>query len=516
MLKKILSIALMVCASFTMSHAQNIEGVNARLDGWAGCGIPDDIGWICSTPRNFIKYPDYVQGNTIIKPYWGTKETFGSLILLKSLGPRVVAGITANNALIMSGGFYFRSFSFMNAGGDFGLTPEDMVNTSLPAYPQIGASFKITDHINIGVLGFGEGIKKKNEYKILNIETLITDSLDTAVVTIKDSVRNRSYKNFGFTIDANIGLGKIGFAPKISLSFPRIEGKDKSSKSTTITYKDTLVVGTTADTTRTIDYKSEEGQKLIAGGAVWFVGLKYPIVGGVYFIQEKFQFSKESKVLNSVTTTEGKHFKNNIVFVFLGSEMHFGDGFMFTPEIDLEFVRLNINGLKNKTALQDTVIAPDMYTLRLGIEKEIKNLKFFDCLTPRAGMVYKYAKSKVTIEDAGGNEDITFNYVETNNDKFHQNRGMKVAAGLGITKRRATIDVSADLMTWAGTIITGPKAAMVSLTVDIAQNARYKEDNNEKRVSKPPQSEPFESQAPAPQSEPDLTEPTDDFDADIE
>ncbi len=497
MSKKINFISLMICIFFTMNHAQNIEGVNARIDGMAGAGIPDDIGWCFFQPRNFIKYPDYIQGNLILKPYWGTKETFGGIIILKSLGPNVVAGISTNNNLIMGGDFYFRSISFMEASGDFAVTPEDMVNTSLPSFPQIGVNVKITDNINIGALVFGEGIRKKNDHSIID---------SSATPMIIDSVRNRKYTNLGFHIDANISLGKIGFAPRIRVGFPKISGEDKS---TTVTNE-----------THTADYSSDEGLKLMVGTVAWFVGLKYPIVGGAFFIQEKYKFEKVSSGMNLDYIQQSKAFKNNILFLFIGTEIHFGDGFMFTPELDLEFVNLHLDGLKNNTALQDSVKTFNTYTFRLGMEKKSKKLKHLDYITPRAGLVYKYAQSKSKITDALGNEDVVINIVETNNDKFYQNRGMKLAAGLGITKGRLTLDVSSDLMAWSGTIITGPKAAMLSLTVDIAKNPRYKMVNNNEPIPEPPPqndeeySEPIPE--PPPQNDEEYSEPIDDLDMDTE
>ncbi len=492
MLKKILFISLTVCVLFTMNQAQNIEGVNARLDGMAGAGIPDDIGWVCVNPRNFIKYPDYIQGNAVIKSYWGVNELFGRLIVLKSIGDRVVAGLTANNALMMSGDFYSRGIIFMEASGDFGFTSQDINYTHLPAFPQIGANIKITDDINVGALFMGEGIRQESEYSIV-------DSSVTPLVT--DSLRSRKYVNLGFAIDANIGLGKFGFAPKFLLNFPRMTGEDKMT--------------TVANETHTMDYESDAGLKLVVGTAAWFVALKYPIVGGIYYIRERYQFSKTSKGMNLDTTIQTKPFTNNIVFVFLGSEIHFGDGFMFTPELDLEFVNLHLEGLENKTAIHDSVKTYNMYTIRLGMEKKSKKLRFLDHITARAGLVYKYAQRKLKITDALGNEDITKYFVETNNDKFAQNRGTKLAAGLGITKARFTIDVSTDLMSWTGTVVTGPRAGILSLTVDIAKNPRYKMDES---VSEPPppQSEPFDSEIPASQSEQDYDEPSDDFGLDTE
>ncbi len=490
MSKKILFISLMVCAFFSANHAQNIEGVNARIDGMAGAGIPDDIGWCFFQGRNFKKYPDYIQGNAIIKPYWGTKETFGGIIVLKSLGENIVAGMSANNNLLMGGDFYFRGFSFMEASGDFGLTPEDMVNTSLPSFPQVGLSVKVADNINIGGVFFGEGIQKNTEYKIV-------DSSVTPLVT--DSIRSRKYTHLGFSLDANMMFGKIGFAPRVRLGFPKIKGEDKAT--------------TVAGETHTADYSSEDGLYMQLGTAAWFVGLKYPIVGGIYFIQQKYKFLREDNTSGVKTSLESQPFKTNVVFFFCGTEIHFGDGFMFTPELDLEFVNLHLDGLENTTSLQDSLKTYNTYTIRIGMEKRSKRLRFLDYITPRCGLVYKYGQSLLKVTDGLGMEDKTVNFVETNNDKFYQNRGMKVAAGLGITKGRLTLDVSSDLMAWSGTIITGPKAAMLSLTIDIARNSRNKADGDDEPVPEPPQMDSFESMDPPPQSE---DEPIDDFNLDEE
>jgi hypothetical protein len=169
--------------------------------------------------------------------------------------------------------------------------------------------------------------------------------------------------------------------------------------------------------------------------------------------------------------------------------MNMGDGFLFTPEYDGVFGKSTVLARKYKSAqdtgnIQDTTKIFMENDLRLGFEKKMEGIWFFDHLTPRAGIVYKWVKRKATLEDSTGKKDVELPYVETNNDKFYQNRGLKLAAGFGFTKGRATVDVSADLLNWkSGSVITGPAAAMLTVTIDIAREPREGSESKDKGKS---------------------------------
>lgn len=478
-LKKVLFVGLVVCTLFSVAHAQNLEGVNARLDALGGEGISDDIGWTYMQPRNYIKFPNYVQGNIIIKEFWGTAECFGRLFFTKSIGDRVVVGGTLNNSPIMGGDFYYRAFNFLGTD-DLILDVLSFNNYTLPSFPQIGANIKVADNINIGVLGFLERIKSDNEYKIGGV----------------DSTRTKKYTHPGFVVDANIGLGNFFLAPRFRIGFPKITGEVKSVHADKSIYNQT--------------YDSETGLYLHFGTAAGYVGLKHPIIFGYFFNRENYQFSTVEKIPGADDVTlKTMPVSDNTSVLFIGTEVHFGDGFKFVPELDVIFSRYRRNGLgdwswvsnSNDTLALDTLDARNILKFRFAVEKKIE-LSWFD-LTPRAGFVYTYVKYRQEFTDSLDNQDVIHNPTVTNQDKFGQNKGMKVTAGFGLAKRRLQLDISADLVKWdGGTVFTGPTAGMLSLTIDIAKTPRYKSNKNEDQA--PPA---FDSPAPTEEEEPESEAP---------
>lgn len=466
-------------------HAQNLEGVNARLDGMAGAGVPDDIGWCSMQPRNFIKYPDYIQGSIRVKDYWDAEETFGRIILLKSIGERAVIGLTMNNDLEIWGNFYGRGTEFLDA--EFGLNPGSYTSNSLPILPHIGASFKITDDINVGVIGFGEIIKSETEVPY-----------DLAGTKI-DSVKSRRLSNFGLSVDANIGLGKFGFAPRFTFGIPAVDGEDRR---------------TDAGVVNGFDFTSEEKLMLRFGSAAWFVGFKLPIVFGIWGKIERYQFSRTPVLAGSLVDTakvKSAFYKNNYVFGFLGTEIHMNDNFMYTPEYNFWMGKFYTTGADEQIIALDTTFRVLEHVFRQGFEGRVKGKRFFNEIAGRAGLVYKIKSFKTTYIDSNGNELYINKPIIETYDKFDGPSGMKITAGFGLTKRRVTIDVSADLIEWqdgSGSIVNGPRAAMATLTIDIARNARYKEYES----SAPPVEEP----APLPiPEEPEPTESEEPVDFDL-
>jgi hypothetical protein len=471
MFKKIIFIALMVCTLFTISHAQNLEGVNARIDAMGGEGISDDIGWTYLQPRNYIKFPNQIQGNVAIKQFWDNDvPTFRRLFFTKSIGDRVVLGGTLNNALIMTDSYYTRGFEFMKAY-DLGLDPSTLITYNLPVFPHLGANIKITDNINIGVLGFYEGAKAKREYKI-------PDSSGTAYNT--SSMREREYNNFGFVIDANIGMGKVFFCPRFRMAFPNMTGKNDS----------TSVLSAVLTERKVTDYDREYANWLQGGFAAGYVGFKYPIIGGFFFNHQKLQFNGKRTVTQNDgstvfdSTMESIPIKENVAVIFLGTEIGFGDGLRFIPEVDMIYIRASNNGLEiDDSAIvhQDTLNAFDVYKFRIGMEKIISTGRFFDEIIPRAGFVYTLSKYIRTITDKDGNTDIENNALVTNEEKFAGNRGSKITAGLGFRKGRSTLDFSADLINWGdgnSPSLTGPRAAILTFTFDIGKKKGSKKDDD--------------------------------------
>jgi len=386
-----------------------------------------------------------VQGTAIIAPYFSTNEMFGRMILLKSIGERVVVGAVANNALLMWGNFYDKANDFVNGG--FDLSTGSIKNVDLPIIPHIGGAFKITDAFTIGAMGFGEFAKSKTEM-----------NFDPAGVQI-DSLKERKFSNFGATVDATISLGKFGLAPRFTFSMPQVAGKDRHITN----------VG--------FDFASEEKLMLWFGSAAWFAGFKYPIVLGLWGKVENYQFSRApvENIGNTIKYTSPLY-KNHFVFGFCGTEIHLNDNFMMSPEYDFELAKFYITDAKDSSgmALKDTTQRFRTHTFRFGFEGKVGGKKFFDVMTGRAGLVYKVTSQQTIWMDSTGKEVFVGSPVVQTYDKYNGRNGMKLAAGFGLTKKRATLDLSADLLKWeSGSSLTGPRAAMLTVTIDIARNARY-------------------------------------------
>ena len=50
----------------------------------------------------------------------------------------------------------------------------------------------------------------------------------------------------------------------------------------------------------------------------------------------------------------------------------------------------------------------------------------------------------------------------------------KITGGFGVTKGRATFDISCDFLKWQGqSVLTGPAAAMASMTVDFSRKKEF-------------------------------------------
>ena len=105
MFKKILLCIAVLSVSFSVV-AQNIEGVNARLDAMAGSGPITDIGWTIDKPDGLYNFPNQVQGTAVLMDIPGIGVTYGSIIGIVRFSEALYAGVTLNNRNQMPGFFY--------------------------------------------------------------------------------------------------------------------------------------------------------------------------------------------------------------------------------------------------------------------------------------------------------------------------------------------------------------------------------------------------------------------------
>ncbi len=446
MLKRIVLLIVAAALSFS-TVAQNIEGVNARLDGMAGSGVADDIGWTVGNPRSLVDWPDLIQGSAIVKDIMGKGQTFGRIIAIKSIGDKICLGLTANNNKVLRTGFYGDAAAFLKASGEFEIgNPAENFQT----LPHINVGVKILDNLNLGAGFFLErsAFEKSNNDPANNIT---------------DSVNEKSIYMPGGIIDAKVKIGNVlTLVPQFKFGVPRIKGVTENKHASNL---------------NKLEYSSEAGLYLKGGLMGWTdIGNTFLILGA-WYTNETYQFKQENVLDPNAKDLIGYEYANHIIDWFIGCQPSFSDNLYLAPEYD--------GGVEiTKQTATDTMIAQDSlcrdtttyfwyHDFRFGVEKSIGNVWIFDELIPRAGLAYKIVKEKKVVTSSISKdiyEDTEVKITKTNlDDLAAKPEGLKVTAGLGLKKGRVTIDISADLLRWESTFITGPSAAMASITIDISK-----------------------------------------------
>lgn len=446
MFKKLLAIITIAGISFPIV-AQNIEGLNARIDAMGGSGVGDDIGWTVGQPRALCGYPDQIQGSAIIKNIMDKGQTFGRIIVIKSLGDYVFLGLTMNNDRMLLSRFYNTSALFLNAFGDLEI---GNINENFQTMPHINLCFKITDDYSVGA-GF---IMERTSFK-----TSILDSLN-----FKDSTNEKSITHIGGIVDAKITLGSVAIVPSIKFGFPRIKGIEEN--------KDTSNLSK-------YEWKSEKGYFLKGGSLVCTeIGNTFWICGA-WFKKEAYQFKKNDSL--------GYEYDNKVINWFIGFNPVFSDKFYLAFEYDggveiKEKTASDIVILEWDSLCNDTTGNYWYHDFRLGMERSIGNVWFFDEIIPRAGLAYKISRTTRGIINSVSDGKFTQKEVKTtktNIDPLSPTaEGLKVTAGIGLKKGRATVDISADLLRWGegSGVISGPSASMATLTIDISRKKNRQKD----------------------------------------
>lgn len=435
---KRLFVSLCIIASISTTDAQNIEGVNARLDGMGGSGLPDDIGWTIGNPRAIVSFPDIVQASAIVSEIDGSGSVFGRMVLIKAIGDHFLFGLTANNNRIIWGNFYTEAENILESGA---------YREKIVDIPHLNLCYRFNDNYALGIGVFSEMYRRNKTLK----DTTMLDSI--TVVTI-DSSRTEKMVNYGGTIDAKITAGPVTIAPIFTLGKPTvttaIESKGTNRYTHEYTFKDNLF------------YRF--------GTMVWGeIGRVWWITGG-WFRQENYQLTFDHAI------DYGEH-RDRFIDWFAGFTPAFHDNLFLGPEYDGGVAILTTEHT-HSTVPDSAFVKNDStfyywyHTFRLGMEKSLRDVWFFNILTVRAGMVYKIDKEIRYYRSTDGTvyrEREIYEIWENYYNELKENDGMKLTLGLGVTKGRATFDVSAELLEWKGAgFFSGPTASMATLTVDIS------------------------------------------------
>lgn len=459
MFKKLLAIITIAGISFPIV-AQNIEGLNARIDAMGGSGVGGDIGWTVGQPRALFTYPDQIQGSAIIKDIMDKGQTFGRIIIIKSLGDNVFLGLTLNNSAMLlrekqTFSFYDESQLFLNAIGDLEI---GSINENFQTMPHVNLCFKITDDYSVGA-GF---ILERTSFE----KSIVKPADDL------DSTNEKSITNVGGIVDAKITAGPVAIIPSIKFGFPRIKGIEEN--------KDTSNISK-------YGWKSKKGYFLKGGLlACTDIGNTFWICGA-WYRKESYQFQKDIEIdsLGKKYTIDslGYEYDNTVIDWFIGFNPPFSDKFYLAFEYDGALKIMNKTAsattiLETDKLCNDTTINRWYHDFRLGMERSIGNVWIFDDITARAGLAYKISKEteeRVNSFDSGKFTQKDVKITKTNKDPISPTaEGLKVTAGIGFTKWRAKVDISADILRWSegSGLFSGPSAAMATLTFDISGKGR--------------------------------------------
>lgn len=462
MLRLFLIICILTVSLIVNVNAQNIEGVNARLDGMAGSGVADDIGWTVGNPRSISGFKDLIQGSALLKKFDGKGNQFGRIMAIKSIGEKLSLGLTLNNKRVMNKDFVGNMFSFYEFG--FG----EHLNINKVDLPHINLCYEINDVFTIGAGLYSEYNKSRSS----KIDTL-TNELNPDTADIIENLGDGKYSAIRPVIDAKIVAGKLSIVPIFSIGLPRFQLSqyEKINDSIVISKNSNVSAKDAVNLKTGIQLWGEIGNNFLIGG-FWFDNVKYNLS------KMKFKNTKDSKD----TLIYGAEYSHRSFDWFVGIQNYFSDDLFFAPEYNGGVYVSTADHSKQVTGDSTEVrsmLEKNFYVyhfFRLGMEKTLKAKKFLDELSFRTGFVYKYYHDSYTKKDVNGgilNEKnlVMIKCNATSSDG--PNNGTRVSAGIGLKKGRATIDMSVDLINWGESgIISGPKPAIVTITVDMGKKAK--------------------------------------------
>ncbi len=168
MIRKVFIVIAVLSITSTI-NAQNVEGVNARIDAMAGCGVISDIGWTIGKPSSLYAFPDQVQASALIIDIEGLGKTYGSIIAIKSIGEHFFIGVSMNGRRAMSSAFYNKAITFGNFTENFGSMPQ--LGMFFPVFPELNFCIRPNENLSIGIGGYFEHSKFEDD-KTKDIRTL--------------------------------------------------------------------------------------------------------------------------------------------------------------------------------------------------------------------------------------------------------------------------------------------------------------------------------------------------------
>ncbi len=121
----------------------------------------------------------------------------------------------------------------------------------------------------------------------------------------------------------------------------------------------------------------------------------------------------------------------------------------------------------------DTTFTYMYHNFRLGVERPIGNVWFFDEFVPRCGISAQWNKEWRSVKDFSetiSQDDESMPWKSFFWGSDFTKKEAKITGGFGLKKGRGTFDISCDFLKWQGQgVLSGPAAAMATMTVDFSR-----------------------------------------------
>lgn len=499
MLKKLFVAAVAIgCISFS-SVAQDVEGVNARLDAMGGAGVPSDYGFVIGRPLKCVAWADRVQGTGIMKEITGIEKYFGSIIATKSIiKDHFAVGLTFNDRREMPGDFYGKYYAAPYDAGiylNFG-TASDMAE-KFANYPRLLFGVRINDYFQFGLGGYVEHSTYDNVQESEQKYALAT-SIDSLSITV-DSTIDYKYVGVGGIFDFMVKIGKLAINPEFKLFKPNFEATKTSNAMDKINNNPNLADTNTFTNTKW-DLNTTPSKILslhnFMDNIVLKAGTKVMgtindifIIGGLWYTTGRFNYERTLTqnsitlgpgISNSFTTSEvldggERVYKEDQILFWGGFEHTILDNLYFTPDYVGKWKRVAVTHAPGQDTTfkmhGDTIITVREHKFRFAVERPCKGFWIIKNFVPRMGLTYKQSRvSKDIIGVVVNGVAVDFHQNSAANTNLtlgtgDQDIGLKVSMGFGLEGKYATLDLSADVLKWGQGLITGPEAALITLTV---------------------------------------------------
>jgi hypothetical protein len=421
---------------------------NARVDAMGGCTVIDDIARVVVNPADVARYPDNIQGTA-------TGAAIGTVIATKSVGDALVFGVLANRGNMLAGDFYTNARSELN---------------TLSAQPSLAGTMARIPHVLFGADFGGGQLGLDLFFEIDRAKAVTTMDPGGAKVT-----QTKAIYHPGALFSLNLGDGPR-VTPMVGGGAPRVKGMvetDPGGGGSIV--RDELV--------------SKKYYYIRGGLETAFPGSVLDFTLGLNYALEWYQFARDA----GGTETKGPEYPTSLGWGYVGLVGYLPAEILLALQYDVRIMYVReewkTGTAPNVTTYQYNTIS-QAHTVRLGLERPIKDFWFFESLVPRAGLVWSAGDLRthdVVDESWPGGTTI-----ETIDDDPVTFGTLIPLLGLGITKGVFAFDVRVNFGSFNG-VIAGPEVVEGTVTIDF----RKTPSSQEVQSAPPPPPAPVREVPPA-------------------